>query len=169
MLNRLFPKQIGNSYRGHWLGIPLLAVVVFIKGWQAVLTVYDTHNILMNGDGIPLDSYGAAASETVVAASALLAFNVLVIAVLGGVALIRYRTMIPFMFLVQLIVQLGSRVLLAVNPIARTAVTSLEFAGHPIGFYVNFAILAATVIGFILSLVSRPESPARGNNAAIAP
>ena len=157
MFSRIFPRQIDNTYRGHWLGIGLLAVVVLMKGTQGVASVFDTRDVLTTADGIPLDSYGAAAGETVIALTALLGFCLLVIALLGVVVLIRYRAMIPFMFLVQLIVQIGGRVLLAVNPIDRSAETSMGFAGHPIGFWVNLGILAMTLIGFILSLQDRKD------------
>ena len=158
MLNRIFPKQADNSYRGHWLGILLLAVVAFMKGSQGVVSVFDTRNAVTTADGIPLDSYGAAAGETVIALTALGGFGLLVIALLGVVVLIRYRAMIPFMFLVQLIVQLGGRVLLEVNPIARSAETSMGFAGHPVGFWLNLAILAVTLVGFVLSVQNKSSS-----------
>jgi len=159
MFSRIFPKQIDNTYRGHWLGIGFLAVVVLMKGTQGAMSVFNTRNVLTTADGIPLDSYGAAAGETVIALTALGGFCLLVIALLGVVVLIRYRAMIPFMFLVQLIVQLGGRVLLEVNPIVRSAETSMGFAGHPIGFWLNLAILAMTVIGFVLSLRNKSDSP----------
>ncbi len=158
MFGRIFPRQIDNSYRGHWLGIGLLAVVVLMKGTQGVVSVVDTLEVVTTADGIPIDSYGAAGAETVIALTALLGFLLLVIALLGVVVLIRWRALIPFMFLVQLIVQLGGRVLLGVNPIARSAETSMGFAGHPVGFWVNLAILAMTIIGFVLSLQNRSES-----------
>ena len=56
--------------------------------------------------------------------------------------------MIPFMFLMLLLVQIGSRALIALNPIGRSD-------GTPVGFYVNLVILVATLIGFALSLQSR--------------
>lgn len=161
MLNRIFPRQFDNAYRGHWLGLWLFVPVVLLKATQGAAVVFDTRNSLISADGIPLESYGAAAGETVVALSALVGFFLLSIAVLGAVALIRYRAMIPFMFLVQLIVQLGGWVLREVNPIARAAETSLGFAGHPVGFWVNIGILAATAIGFALSLRNRTDSPKR--------
>lgn len=156
MFKHIFPRQFDNTYRGHWLGIWLLGVVAIVKGLQGVVSVFDTRNVLINADGIPLDSYGAAGIETVIALTALLGFFLLVIALQSVVVLIRYRAMVPLMLLVQLIVQIGARALHIVNPISRSSETSMGYAGHPIGFYVNLAILAMTLIGFALSLRNKP-------------
>jgi hypothetical protein len=158
MFSRIFPKQFDNAYRGHWLGIGLFALAVLMKGAQAVASVVDTLEVVTTADGIPIGSYTAGGAETAIALTALIGFFLLVIALIGVVALIRYRAMIPFMFLVLLIVQVGGRVIQAVYPIARSAETSMGFAGHPIGFWVNLAILAMTIIGFVLSLQNRSES-----------
>ena len=72
----------------------------------------------------------------------------------GVVVLIRYRAMIPFMYLSFLILQLSSRVIRLAHPIATPD-------GHPVGYYVNLAILAMTLIGLVLSLVNKSDSPGR--------
>lgn len=158
MFKRIFPKQFDNTYRGHWFGIWLLGVVATMKGLQGAVSVFDTRNVLIGADGIPLDSCGAAGIETVIALTALLGLCLLVIALQCVVVLVRYRAMIPLMLLIQLIVQIGGRVLMAVNPITRSSEPSVSYAGHPIGFYVNLAILAVTLIGFALSLRNNPPS-----------
>jgi hypothetical protein len=157
MWTRIFPRQFDNSYRGHWLGIWMLGVVTVMKALQGTVSVLHTRNVLTGADGIPLDSYGAASAETVIALMALLGFCHLMIALQSAVALIRYRAMIPLMLLVQLIVQSGGRVLLLVNPIARTSEQAVVYAGHPIGFYINHALLAMTAIGLALSLRPAPR------------
>jgi hypothetical protein len=157
MFEHIFPRQFDNTYRGHWLGIWLLGLIAIMKGLQGTVSVFDTRNVLINADGIPLDSYGADGIATVIALTALLGFCLLVIALQSVVVLIRYRSMVPLMFLVQLVVQTGGRVLHLVNPISRSSETSMGYAGHPIGFYVNLAILAATLIGFALSLRNKPS------------
>lgn len=168
MLMRIFPRQFDNSYRGHWLGIGMLGVVTVMKGLQGTVSVLDPRNVLTGADGIPLDSYGAAGTETVIALMALLGFCHLMIALQSAVVLVRYRAMIPLMLLVQLIVQSGGRVLLLVNPIARTSEQALAYAGHPVGFYINLALLAMTAIGFALSLRHAPRGAAdRGASQAV--
>ena len=152
MLSRIFPKQIDNNYRGHRLAIWLFALVVLLKATQGVESIVNTRSVVTTADGISLDGFSAAGADVVVALFALLGLYLLVIPLQSVVVLIRYRAMIPFMYLLLLIVYAGNRVVLLMHPIVRSADTSMGFAGHPIGFYVNLAILAMTLIGFVLSL-----------------
>jgi hypothetical protein len=106
--------------------------------------------VATNADGIPLDSFNAAGAQTVLALFALLGFYLLVLPVQSVVVLIRYRAMIPFMYLMLLFVQLGSRVLLLLHPAVRTSTM-------PVGLAINLAILALTLMGFALSLLSKKK------------
>jgi len=159
MLGRIFPKQFDNAYRGHWLAIWLFALVVLLKATQGMESIVNTRNVVTNADGISLGSFSAAGAETFLALFAILGLYVLVIPLQSIVVLIRYRAMIPFMYLLLLIVYASNRAVLLLHPIVRSADTSMGFAGHPIGFYVNLAILAMTVIGFVLSLVGKAYRP----------
>ena len=158
MFERIFPRQFDNHYRGHWLGIWLFGVITVMKGIQGAMSVFNTRAVLTGADGIPLDSYGAAGADTVIALMALLGLSLLVIALQGVVVLIRYRALVPLMLLVQLIVQIGGRVLLMVNPIARASEQTVGHTDQPIGFYINLVLLAITFIGFVLSLRNTPSS-----------
>jgi len=165
MLNRIFPRQFDNDYRGHWLGIALFILVIALKALQGGNSIVMTHQVMTGADGIPVDTYGPVAAAAAMSMFALLGMYLLVLPIVGLVALIRYRTMIPFLFVMLLLVQLGSRLLQTVNPIARIAEPSMGYAGHPIGFWVNLAILAVTVLGFCLSLMGRARSAAVAEGA----
>jgi hypothetical protein len=160
MLNRIFPRQFDNDYRGHWLGIALFILVIALKAVQGVNSILMTHQVMTTADGIPVDSYGPAAAAAAMSMFALLGMYLLVLPIIGLVALSRYRTMIPFLFVMLLLIQLASRMLQTVNPIERIAEPSMGYSGHPIGFWINLAILAVTALGFLLSIMSRSKSPA---------
>jgi hypothetical protein len=66
------------------------------------------------------------------------------------VVLIRYRSMIPFMYLFLLVVLVGSRAIELVHPLARSGAL-------PYGVIMNLAILAVTILGFVLSLYDKRE------------
>lgn len=163
MFERIFPRQFDNSYHGNRLAIWLLGLISAIKGLQGAVSVFDTRNVLTGADGIPLDRYGASGAETVIALMALLGFFQLVIALQSAVALIRYRAMVPLLLLLQLVVQSGGRLLLAVNPIARTSAEAVALAGRPVGFYINLTLLAMTLVGFGLSLQNRRAQSSVGS------
>src|SRR5438105_1179417 len=112
MLGRVFPTQFDNTYRGHWLAIWILVPVVLLELVISVNSIILTRMVAMGADGIPLDRFSAEAATTVISLIVLLGFSRLLLALLGVMALIRYRAMIPFIYLLLLVLQLGSKALL---------------------------------------------------------
>jgi hypothetical protein len=154
MLGRLFPRSFDNNYRGHWLAMACLGFVAFAKAAQGLESLLNTSETMVRADGIPLASYGAGAAETAVEMFALLGMYLLVVPLLSLVALIRYRTTIPLMLLTLLLEQAGSRVVASIHSMSRSG----GYGGHPIGFYVNLALLGLTLAGFALSLAQKPAA-----------
>lgn len=153
MLNRLFPKQIDNSYGGYRLAIWILVAVVAVRLLIATNSILFARHIAATADGIPLDSYGPAAAATIVQIFALLGLHLFIQSLLGVVVLIRYRAMIPLMYLILVLQQVGQKVLHAVYP-------DVPSAGAP-GTTVALSIFAVTLIGFFFSLLDRSSSAAR--------
>jgi hypothetical protein len=154
MLNRIFPRQFDNRYSGNRLAIWLFVPVVLIELLIGANSTFNARSVATGADGIPLDSFGAGGAQAVVAIFALLGLCRLLFALQGIVVLIRYRAMIPFMYLLLLILQLGSKALLLINPIARSGVPSAQ-----IGSAVILALLAMLLIGFVLSLLNQNDAP----------
>lgn len=150
-LSRLFPKQIDNNFRGHWLAIWLLVPIVLLRGIIGFNSIFFTRVIATSADGIPLDKFGADGAQVVVSLFALLGLYFLLFALLGAVVLIRYRALVPLMYLFLLVQQLGSKLLLLAHPVERSGTTNVSSV-------VVLAILAMTVVGFALSLVTTPKS-----------
>jgi len=148
MLSRIFPTTFDNAYRGHWLAIWILAVVALLKAIQGGKSMITPVSTMVTADGIPLSTFNAAAQHETIVMFALLGMYLTVVPLIGLVALVRYRAMIPFAYLMLIAVQLGAG---AINMIYEPS------TGHPVGFWVNLGILAVTLLGFVLSLV-----PARG-------
>jgi hypothetical protein len=156
MLSRLFPRDAGNAnYRGHWLGIAILGLVVFIKGMQGVVSIAMTEKIAQGADGIDISQFNAAGMADLMLSIALIGFYIVTVNLIGAIVLIRWRALVPFMLLMELIVQLGARVVIDTHPIPRLAAPEHGFAGQPVGFYVNLAVLALTLLGLILSLTGK--------------
>jgi hypothetical protein len=153
MLNRIFPKRLDNRYRGHWLALWLFVLVVLLRFSQGVDSIAFTHKVATTADAIPLDSYGAAAAATVVALFALLGLYLSILPVLGIIVLVRYRAMIPLVYLLMLAVMIASRIVVLLHPTETTGSVS-------IGSAVNLGILAALAVGFVLSLTGKAYAQA---------
>ena len=151
-MNALLPRRIDNTYRGHPLAVWLLVPVVVVKTGIALGTIFNGRMAAQSADGIPLDSFGTAGADAVVALFAIWGLSQLVLSVLGVLALTRYRAMIPFTFALLLVEHLARRWILLVKPIART--------GSPPGLYINLVLVALMIGGLALSLRSRAEIPA---------
>lgn len=150
MLNRIFPRHFDNTYRGHWLGLWLFIPVMLVKGIQSVDTILLTRLVAVGPDAIPVDSFGAACAETVLSLFALMGMCLLILPLQSIVVLIRYRSMIPFMYLSLLVVLVGSRAIQFVHPLARSSTL-------PYGVIMNLVILAVALLGFVLSLHNKRE------------
>jgi hypothetical protein len=150
MLNRIFPKTFDNVFRGHWLAIVLLAAIALMKLVQGVNSILFTHMVATTADGLAVDSFSPIAVQTVLSIFALVGFYLMLVPLQCIVVLIRYRSMIPFLYLMLLVMQLGGRLVLFLDPVPRSS-------AFPMGVIVNLGILAATLIGFALSLTSARE------------
>lgn len=156
MLNRLLPKQIDNNYRGSWLALWIFVPVVLMKllmgfnvaGFNPWLNNQD---ILKNVDSVPLDSYGADAAAMVVFSFASWGLGLFILSLLGVLVLARYRAMIPLMFVLLTMEQIGRKGLSMLYPIVRNVGTE----GMSQGAIVNWVFSAAVLIGLVLSLQQR--------------
>lgn len=152
MFNRLLPERADNAYRGHKLAVPVLGLLLFMKAAISLGSIFNGHTAATSADGIPIDSYTPAGARTVVSLFALVGVSNLMISLTGMVVLLRYRTLIPFMFTLLLVYQLSRKLILQFLPIART--------GTPPGSTVNLVILGLIIVGLALSLWNR-KSPGR--------
>ena len=147
MLNRILPDRIDNRYRGHPLGLWLFAPIALQK-----LGVSLTH--LLKADGgaqsistIPLDTYSPSAAQNVVGLFARLGLEQLVLGVLLVLVLLRYRAMIPLMYVLLVAHYLASRGVGQMKPLVLAGASGASTPALVI------AILSAT--GLALSLIGR--------------
>lgn len=99
ILARLLPKTITNVFPGQkialWLFVPLTAVTL----WRSQHHIFAADGGAQSIATIPLDSYTEAGANTVITIFALWGLSQLVFGLLGLIALIRYRAMIPMLYL----------------------------------------------------------------------
>jgi hypothetical protein len=153
MMSRILPKQIDNAYRGYRLAIWLFVPIVLVNMIMGANTMIHTRDVIQGADRIPLDSYGATPARIIVNCFKSWGLGHFLLASLGCLALLRYRAMVPLMYLVLTLENGARKALQHSNPLHIT--TS---SGAPmIGARINLALLTALLIGLVLSLVGRRE------------
>ena len=146
MLNRLFPRQADNRFDGHRAALWLLGLFVALKLVMSLNSIFNTASVAAGADGIPLDSFGPAAAREVLTLFALMALGQLALALIALAVLIRYRALVPFIYLVSLGEQIARRFIVQAHEAARTE-------SSPAVGYVIYAVLALLALGLVLSLI----------------
>lgn len=144
MFQKLLPPVLDNSYRGHRLALWLFAALLALKGSIGLGTIFNGRTAAISADGIPLDTFSPAGEQAFIAVFAAWGLGQVALLVVGLVALVRYRSMVPFMFGLLLLEHLGRKLIFVLLPIART--------GPAPGYLINLVIIAAMVVGLALSL-----------------
>ena len=151
MLRSLFPARVDNEgYRGRAAALWLLGLFLVLRGIMGVNGAINTRRIA-TGDGIRLDGLGEGGAETMLLLFRSLSLAHLPLVVVGVAVLWRWRAMVPFLCLVLLADQTVRRFVAMANPIMRTEAAA-------VGVWINLGLLALLVVGFVLSLWSRPSA-----------
>ena len=146
-LENFLPRTADNTYRGHKLALWILGVVVLMKVLMSVNSILNGRYVAQKADGLPLDAYPAAAATTILSFLALWALGHLLLSLLGVLALVRYRSMVPFAFALLLTEHLGRKLIIQFLPMARSV--SAPASG------INLALVALMIAGLALSLWKR--------------
>lgn len=147
MFSRLLPERFDNAYRGHKAALWLFALLLLMKSAIGLNSMFNGYSVASSADGIPLETFSPGAAQTVVSMFALLGLSHFVFALIGLIALVRYRSMVPLMLALLLLEFLARRAALFLLPIPRT--------GTPPGFYVNVALAVLMTAGLALALWNR--------------
>lgn len=150
MLNRIFPTEFDNHYRGNKAAIWLFALLTFVNVVISLVTIFSADSAAQSADGIPLDAYGPGAAQAVIGVVAILGLVRLLLCVMFLVALIRYRAMIPLMYVLVVADWLAHKGIGMMKPIVHAAAAP--------GHYVPWVLFGIGVIGMIASLTGRDYS-----------
>jgi hypothetical protein len=146
MLERLFPRQADKSFEGLRPALWLLGLLIFLKLVMSLNSIVNTESIAAGADGIPLASYAAEAARQVLMLFALMALGHLAITLIALAVLIRWRALVPFIYLVLLGEQLARRVIAQSYATPGARMTD-------VAWYVNYGLLTLLVLGLALSLI----------------
>ena len=142
---RLFPKQFDGVFEGPRLALWLLGLLLALKLLMAFNSIANSAAVAGGADGFPLESYGADGARAVLMLFATGAVGQLALAAVGLVALVRYRAMVPFVFLLLVAEHFGRRLVVRSYAVERSG-------DGAAAYYVNLALLALLLLGLVLSL-----------------
>ena len=152
MLGRIFPKQVDNRFDGHRSALWLLGFLIALKLVVSLNSIFNTALVAQGADGIPLASFGPAAAREVLTLFALTALGQLTLGLIALAALIRWRALVPFLYLVSLGEMLARRLIVQTHDVSRTAAS-------PIAWYVTWGVLILLAASLALSLLpARPPT-----------
>ena len=146
VFERLFPAHADNSFDGLRPALWLLGFLIAVKLLMSLNSIINTADVAGNADGIPLASFGPEAARQVLQLFALMALGHLFLTLVALAALIRYRALVPFAYLV----------LLAEFLVRRAIVWSYAEPGAEstdIALIVNSSFAVLLTLGLILSLI----------------
>jgi hypothetical protein len=145
MLDRFFPRQADNNFRGNRLALWLFAPLAFAHTAISLVAIFRADGGAQSADGIPLDSFTPQAAQAVISTIAFLGFADLLVCLFYWLALIRYRALVPLMYLVMVSDFFAHKALNALKPMERVPGTSA-------GTIVTLTLLVLAAIGLVLSL-----------------
>ena len=148
MIAYLLPRQFDNRFEGYRAALWLLGFLVGLKLVMSFNSLMFTAKIASTADGFPLASYGGDGARAVLMLFAMVALGQLALAAVSLLALIRYKSMVPFIFLLLASEQIGRFFIGRAYSIERAQ-------SVPAGVYVNLALLALMLTGLALSLLRR--------------
>lgn len=122
MLSRIFPTQIDNAYQGRQLAVWFLTLFLLVKAFASVTQMdlnpfLSNREILQDVEGVPLDTFSAGAANAALVLFAWWGVAGLMLTVLGLIAVIRYRAMIPLIYLLTAITKIGETAIAEISPV----------------------------------------------------
>src|SRR5712671_2172442 len=98
MFNPLLPQRADNTYGGYKIALWLFGVLLSLKTLMGVNCIFNGYDVAVNADGVPLATFSHDASQTIVSSFASWGLAHLCLAIIGVVVLVRYRSLVSFMF-----------------------------------------------------------------------
>ncbi|WP_156087782.1 MULTISPECIES: hypothetical protein [unclassified Lysobacter] len=144
MFNDLLPQRFDNTYHGQKFALWLLGFLALSKIVMGLNCIFNGYYVATAADGIPLANYTSAGAQAVVSMFAAWGLSVFIFGALSVLILVRYRNMVPFILALLLTEHLSRKLIFVFLPIAK-----LEGSK---GYLVNLVLLAAMIVGLVLSL-----------------
>jgi hypothetical protein len=146
-MRRLFPANVDNRFRGPRVALWLFALITLQRIGLSFTHIFKSDGGAQSVSTMPLDTYPADATQNIIGLMARMGLEQFLLALLMVLALVRYRSMIPLMYLLLVLQYVAGRGVAAMKPLSLAGTSG---ASMPL---MVFAALAA--VGLILSLSGR--------------
>lgn len=140
MLERLFPQNKTNTYRGNPIAKWVFDLLTIVTIARSLVHMFSSDSGAQSIATIPLDSFTANGADAVILIFALWGLSQLLIGIVYGIVLWRYQALIPLM-----IFEYGMRIVLG-------TIKPIETTGTAPGAIGNYIIIPLAIIMLVLSL-----------------
>ncbi|MEC8038853.1 MAG: hypothetical protein VX152_11245 [Pseudomonadota bacterium] len=144
LLQRVFPSVLNNQFRGHRIALYAFYALTALTLWRSQHHLFAHDGGAQSIASIPLDTYAGNAADTVVGIFALWGLSQLIIGLIYLLAAIRYRSLIPLLY-VLFTFEYAMRFWIGANK-------AIETAGTAPGGVINLPFMIAGVVLFALSI-----------------
>jgi len=145
----LLPSSFDHNFDGHPASLWLFGLITTVSLGRSL-----THIFLPDGGAqsiatVPLSQYSSGAESSVISVFALWGLSQLLIAIVMLIAALRYRSMVPLLYLF-LVVEYSARICIGIFK-------PLETLQTPPGAIGNLVLFGAAMLGMFLSLRTQDE------------
>jgi len=149
-LSNLFPRQITNEFSGVRIALWGFYLLTAMTLWRSQHHIFSSDGGAQSIATIPLEKYSDSAASTIIGMFALWGLSQLIVGLIYLVAAIRYRSMIPMLYLLSVFEYLMRATYIP-------AYKSIETAGTAPGAVGNLPFIIFSVTMLVLSLWSRKK------------
>lgn len=158
MLDRIFPERIDNHYRGHKLALWVFVPITFMQIAISLVHIFYADGGAQSISTIPLDTYTAGAAQNVIALFARMGLDQLLLGLLFVLLLIRYRAMIPLMYVLIVVHYIAQEGIVHMKPLALAGTSG---ASTP-----ALVLTVLSISGLVLSLLGKGYLPRQKSASA---
>ncbi|MFO7944121.1 MAG: hypothetical protein R6U51_07470 [Anaerolineales bacterium] len=145
VLRILFPRQITNKFPGHRVALWAFYFLTALTLWRSQHHLFAADGGAQSIASIPLDAYSANAASTIIGMFALWGLSQLVIGLVYLIAAIRYRALIPMLYLLSLVEYL-------MRALYMPAHKQIETVGTAPGAVGNLPLIIYSLVMLVFSL-----------------
>lgn len=145
MIERLFPAQFDSVFPGQKIALWIFYLMTAVTLWRSQHHIFAVDGGAQSIATIPLDSYSDGAAATIIALFAQWGWMQLLLGLLMLLAAVRYKSMVPLMWLIVLMEWIGRGLIGQFKPV--------ETIGTAPGQVGNMVIPIIALVMLVLSLI----------------